>query len=127
LSPKVEGFPIAEGARDWRPLTWKEHEYFIPENCFLVPNSIIQVSKRRKQPMVLPSYDANEPQQETIWHDNPKEAVMALTPWKSPTALQLALRPTQQEGIMPNTGNLANNPGLAKSWLLEQNLQPILY
>lgn len=77
--------------------------------------------------MVLPNYDANEPQQETIWHDNPKEAVMALTPWKSPTALQLTLRPTQQEGIMPNTGNLVNNPGLAKSWLLEQNLRPILY
>lgn len=45
----------------------------------MVPKSTIQASKRGKQTIVLPSYDAYEQQQQTAWHHNPN-AVAACIP-----------------------------------------------
>lgn len=65
-------------------------------------------SFQRRQPIVLPSYDAHEPQQWPAQHLNLKSAVVACITWQQPTALSLDLWPFCRRETMPGSGNLAN-------------------
>jgi hypothetical protein len=48
-----------------------------PGLAFMIPGGAIQASKGWKQPVVLPSHEAREPQQCPARHDSPKGTVVA--------------------------------------------------
>ena len=48
---------------------------------FMVPEGAMQASKGGKQPTVLSSYDAYEPQQQPAWCHNPKCVAVVWIPW----------------------------------------------
>lgn len=43
----------------------------------MIPEVVMQTSKRGRQSSVPPSYDANEPYQQQSYHNNPKGTVVA--------------------------------------------------
>lgn len=69
--------------------------------------------------MVLWNYGAYELQQPT-WHDNPNGTIVLQKVLAVTKISLLGLRPTQQGGIQPGTGNLANYSEEVKSWILEK-------
>ena len=65
--------------------------------------------------MVLWNYGAYELQQQPTWHDNPKGTIVLQKVLQVTKISLLGLRPTQQDGIQPDPGNLANYSEQVKS------------
>lgn len=68
-------------------LSWVEFTW-MPPSCGIA----FLVSEGRKQPRVLHSHGANEPQQWPAGHGNCKGALMTHLSWQKPKVLQLDLR-----------------------------------
>lgn len=82
----------------------------------MIPEGTMQSSKEGKQPTVLASWDGYEPHYLSAGHDNPKGDSSSMHTLVTNSFLTSL-------GI----GNLTSYLGLVKSWILEGNLQILIY
>lgn len=64
----------------------------------MVPEGAMQAAKKGEPPIAVLSYDFYESQQWPAWHNLSRSTVVMLRSWWLQTAVELDLRPAQQEG-----------------------------
>lgn len=88
----------------------------------MVPEGAMQSSNIKRQPSVLPGYDANKPKQD-------QDGMITLRVQKHHSYLgrvrlsNCILDTLIKKETVPHTGKLINSPVLVKSWILKEELQ----